>query len=65
MPSVLTPQVCLKPALTWLKVPAGGVACPKAFHPQQVRVPSVFTPQVCQPPALTWLKVPAGGVACP
>jgi hypothetical protein len=46
-------------------MPAGGLASPELFFPQQATVPSVFTPQVCKPHALTWVKVPAGGLACP
>jgi hypothetical protein len=53
------------PALTCVKVPAGGVLWPRPFHPQQASVPSVFSPQVWLLPAVTWVKVPAGGVLWP
>ena len=48
-----------------MKVPAGGVAWPWPFRPQQARVPFVLIPQVWRAPALTAVKVPAGGVAWP
>ena len=53
------------PALTAVKVPAGGVAWPSSSAPQQATVPFVLTPQVWSLPALTAVKVPAGGVAWP
>src|SRR5947208_2469177 len=65
VPSLRIPQLWGKPALTWLKLPAGGEACPKSLLPQQANLPSLFTPQVWSPPALTWVKLPAGGVASP
>ena len=46
MASVLSPQVWVSPALTEVKVPAGGVARPKPLCPQQATVASVRTPQV-------------------
>ena len=64
-PSVLTPQVCLQPALTEAKGATGGVARPKASEPQHSTQPSVFTPQVCLQPALTEAKGATGGVARP
>ena len=48
VPFVLIPQVWSAPALTVVKVPAGGVAWPKSLSPQQARVPSVLIPQVWQ-----------------
>ena len=60
MPSVLTPQLWEPPAVTALKVPAGGRGLAGASLPQQASVPSVFTPQLWEPPAETELKVPAG-----
>src|SRR4051794_30768692 len=66
VPSVFTPQVWLSAALTWVKLPAGGVARPSLFEPQQARVLlALFTPHVWLAPALTWVKLPAGGVASP
>ena len=70
VPSVLNPHANPMPALTEVKVPAGGVAVGRSTHdwhakPQQVMVPSIFTPQVKLSPALTEVKVPAGGVAWP
>ena len=65
MPFVLIPQVWKRPALTAVKVPAGGVARSKAFEPQQARVPFVLIAQVWALPALTAVKVPAGGVDWP
>ena len=44
MPFVLSPQVWRAPALTAVKVPAGGVAWPLPLSPQQARVPFVRTP---------------------
>ena len=49
MPFVLTPQVWKPPALTAVKVPAGGVAWPLPLRPQQARVPFVLSPQVWKP----------------
>ena len=46
MPSLCSPQVWESPALTWVKVPGGGVAWPKKLYPQQATVPSLFSPQV-------------------
>ena len=52
--------------VTWVKVPAGGLACPRLLSPQQARVPSVLTPQVWrEPAALTSVKVPWGGIDLP
>lgn len=63
MPSVLTPHVWYAPALTEVKVPAGGVAWfPWVLSPQHAMVPSVFIPQACIAPALTETKVPSDGV---
>ena len=53
------------PALTAVKVPAGGVALPSTFEPQQASAPFVLSPQLWMTPALTAVKVPAGGVAWP
>jgi len=39
-----------QPALTWVKVPAGGVARWNWLSPQQATVPSAFTPHVCSHP---------------
>ena len=43
VPFVLTPQVWRPPALTAVKVPAGGVAWPLALSPQQATVPFAFS----------------------
>ena len=53
--------------LTVVKVyPAGAVACPSLFQPQQTAEPSDRSPHVCNPPLLTVVKVyPAGAVAWP
>ena len=61
----VSPQVWMPPALTAVKVPAGGVAWPLPLRPQQATAPFVLIPQVWKPPALTAVKVPAGGVAWP
>ena len=53
MASVLIAHVWKLPALTALNVPAGGVACPSSFKPQQTRVWSSLTAHVCPPPADT------------
>jgi hypothetical protein len=53
------------PELTAVKLPAGGLAWPELFEPQQASVPLVRTPQLWEPPPLTALKLPAGGVASP
>ena len=51
-PSVLTPQVWNRPALTEAKEPFGGVAwpttlpAPSSFSPQHSTVPFILTPQV-------------------
>ena len=58
-PSVLTPQVWPKPALTEVNSPVGGVASPSSLEPQHSTEPSVLTPQVCQDPALTEVNSPA------
>ena len=42
MPFVLSPQAWEPPALTAVKVPAGGVAWPLELAPQQARVPFVL-----------------------
>ena len=55
-PSVLTPQVCLVPALTEVNSPSGGVAWPYPSSPQQATEPSSLTPQVYSYPALTDAK---------
>ena len=52
-------------AADWLKNPAGGVAWPSKFRPQQAAEPPFSTPQVCPLPALTDRKEPVGGVAWP
>ena len=65
MPSVFTAQLCESPAATMLKLPAGGVACPERFLPQQAIVLSGFRPQVWDSPAETEVKMPPGEVACP
>ena len=53
VPAGSSAQVFRKLALTWVKMPAGGVACPSALFPQQARVPSARMAQVCSRPALT------------
>src|SRR5437762_2885867 len=53
------------PALTWVKVPTGGVAWPYVLSPQQATVESALTPHVCRYPALTCVNGPGGGVAWP
>src|SRR5438477_635248 len=64
VPFVLRPQVWYCPALTWAKLPAGGVAWPcepsskLKLLPQQAREPSVRSAQVCSYPALTCTTVP-------
>ena len=65
MPFVFIPQAWKPPALTAVKVPAGGVAWPLPLRPQQATMPFVLTPQVWKPPALTAVKAPVGGVAWP
>src|SRR5438067_2485399 len=50
------------PALTWVKVPTGGVAWPYVLSPQHWSVPSILSPQASEPPALTSVNVPVGGV---
>ena len=62
MPFVLIPQVWSPPALTDVKVPAGGVDWPEPLSPQQATVPSSAPRRCGWPPALTAVKVPAGGV---
>ena len=63
VPPQRTPQVCSPPALTWVKVPAGGMVSPWSLKPQQATVPSPLTPQVWMLPALTSVKVLPGGLA--
>ena len=46
VPFVRTPQVWSAPALTAVKVPAGGVAWPTSLSPQHATVPFVRSPQV-------------------
>jgi hypothetical protein len=41
------------PALTDVKVPAGGVAWPEVFDPQQTMVPSVASAHAWSSPTLT------------
>ena len=65
VPSVLTPQVNPKLALTDVKVPVGGVAWPELLLPQQAMFPLLLTPQAKRLPALMDAKVPPGGVASP
>jgi hypothetical protein len=48
-----------------LKVPAGALAWPNEFAPQQASVSFVLTPQPWESPAETELNAPAGGLACP
>jgi hypothetical protein len=57
--------VCLSPAVTEAKPPAGGVAWPRELSPQQTTVSSLFNPHVCNWPAVTEAKLPAGGVPRP
>lgn len=61
-PSLLTPQLWLPPAATWVKAPAGGALWPSALLPQQATLPSLLTPQLWLPPAATWVKASAGGL---
>ena len=65
MPSVLTPQVCQPPALTALKVPAGGVAWPMPLSPQQATVPSVLHAAGVEAAGADRGEGAAGGVAWP
>src|SRR3954469_15598914 len=51
--SVLIPQLKPSPALASMKVPAGGVACPLSFLPQQATARLVCTPHVWRSPAST------------
>ena len=64
-PLGLTPHVRPAPALTEVKEPSGGEACPLRSLPQQVTDPSVLTPQLWLDPALTEVNAPAGGEARP
>jgi hypothetical protein len=61
-PLGLAPQPGIWPALTAVKVPAGGDDSPEPSVPQQAILPFVRRPQLWSPPALTAVKVPAGGV---
>ena len=45
LPSPCSPQVKPHPAAIWVKVPAGGVACPSSLFPAQATVPSRRNPQ--------------------
>ena len=63
MPSFLTPQVWVSPALTDANAPSGGVAWPSSSLPQQARVSSSLNPQVWNHPALTETKAAPGGAA--
>ena len=42
---VLIPQAYVELALTWVKVPEGGVVSPVTVYPQQVTWPVVLIPQ--------------------
>ena len=66
MPFVFTPQLWKPPALTAVKVPAGGVAWPSTLSPPAgERCRSSLSRRCGSRPALTAVKVPAGGVAWP
>ena len=66
VPFVRTPQEVTPPALTAVKLPAGGEACPKALSPQQASVPSVLIPQaVGGPAAVSGGERAGGGLVCP
>jgi hypothetical protein len=54
VPSPKSPQVQPLPADTCVNVPAGGVAAPAEFAPQQATEPSARIAQVCCPPALSF-----------
>ncbi len=57
-------HVSRAPALTWMNVPAGAVACPAPFAPQHLTVPSDLMAQVWYEPALICVKVPVGMLFC-
>ena len=64
-PSVFTPHVWNKPALTEAKAPPGGVAWPSSLSPQHSTEPSVLARHVCKAPALTAAKAFVGDWAEP
>src|SRR6185295_5614637 len=56
---------CPSPAVTWMKVPAGGVEPPKLLSPQHSTAPFGLKPQLCADaaaPVATCANAPPGGV---
>ncbi len=61
MPSVRSPQECVRPALTAVNSPSGALVWPCELSPQQVTVPPVRSPQAWAPPESTALKRTGAG----
>ena len=64
-PSTRTPQACWRPAVTWVKLPGGGVDSPSSLAPQQAIAPLVRTAHLKPEPPLRSVNVPEGGTRCP